>query len=141
MHGSRSTLRLLKDTVYKQRQRFDRIWILLFDGMRYDTWDAVVWPLLRDYFQMVEPDPVPRYAGLPSKTDIARRTLFAGGIAKNWKNYQNRWTRDERVLAARAVGVLQANFESDVRFIAEAETENARRKMGFSDAMRGPSTC
>jgi len=106
MQGPRSATRVLRDIVYKQRHQFARIWILLFDGMRLDTWDLVVWPILSEFFERAAGDCRPRFAVLPSKTDIARRALFAGGLAHVWKNYDNKWTKDERILAARALGVL-----------------------------------
>jgi len=29
-----------------------RVWVLVFDGMRFDTWEQVVRPLLAEFFQV-----------------------------------------------------------------------------------------
>ena len=57
------------------------------DGMRYDTWDAVIRPLLTEHFQVVSGLDRAYFSLLPSKTDIARRGLLAAAIGKDWKNY------------------------------------------------------
>ena len=40
------------------------------DGMRYDTWDAVIRPLLTEHFQVVSGLDRAYFSLLPSKTDI-----------------------------------------------------------------------
>jgi hypothetical protein len=132
-YGKRSALRIIPDLLRTGRRMVGkRVWILVMDGMRYDTWDAVIRPLLTEHFQVVSGLDRAYFSLLPSKTDIARRGLLAAAIGKDWKNYSGFPTKDERVLAARAVGVPKHEFDVKVRFVAEAETTDARAKMGYS---------
>ena len=59
-----------------------KVWVLVFDGMRLDTWEQVVRPLLAVDFKV---DDQPCYCVLPSYTEIARTGLLAGGVPGEWK--------------------------------------------------------
>ena len=127
----RSALRILPDLVPTGRRLTGkRVWILVMDGMRYDTWDAVVRPLLGPIISRWSP----ASTGPTSASCRARRTsrsgLLAAGLAKDWKNHSGYPTKDERVLAARALGIAKHEIETTVRFVTEAETTQARAKMG-----------
>ncbi len=70
--GKSSAIRLLPDLLPTGRRLAGkRVWILVMDGMRYDTWDAVVRPLLTDHFEVVNGLDRAYFSLLPSKTDIA----------------------------------------------------------------------
>jgi hypothetical protein len=132
MYGARSAIRIIPDllrTGKKGPKR--RVWLLVMDGMRYDTWDAVVRPLLTDHFEVVGGHDRPYFSLLPSKTDIARRGLLAASLGKDWKNYFAKPTKDERLVAARAMGVSKQDFEDKVIFVTDAETTEAREKLGY----------
>ena len=58
-----------------------RVWVLIFDGMRYDTWEDVVQPLFGEHFRV---SGGPRFCVLPSYTLYARTSLLAGSTAKTW---------------------------------------------------------
>jgi hypothetical protein len=132
-YGKRSALRILPDLVPTGRRLAGkRVWILVMDGMRYDTWDAVIRPLLTDHFEVVSGLDRAYFSLLPSKTDIARRGLLAAAIGKDWKNHAGYPTKDERILAARALGIAKHELDVKVRFVAEAETTQARAQMGYS---------
>ncbi len=137
-YGKRSALRIIPDLLRTGRRMVGkRVWILVMDGMRYDTWDAVIRPLLTEHFQVVSGLDRAYFSLLPSKTDIARRGLLAAATGKDWKHYSGYPTKDERVLAARALGVAKHEFEGKVRFVTDAETTEARAKMGYtSDDLR-----
>ncbi len=109
-----------------------RVWVLVMDGMRYDTWDSVIRPLLMEHFEVVGGLDRAYFSLLPSKTDIARRGLLAAALGKDWKNYFNSPTKDERILAAKALGVAKHEVDTKVRFVTDAETTQARAKMGYS---------
>src|SRR5262249_152803 len=63
---------------------------------------------------------------------IARRGLLAAALGKDWKNYFSAPTKDERILAARALGIAKHEFEAKVRFVTDAETTQARAKLGYN---------
>jgi hypothetical protein len=84
-----------------------------------------------EHFEVVDGQDRPYFSLLPSKTDIARRGLLAGSLGTDWKNYLARPTKDEPVLAAQALGVPKQDFESKFVFITDAETTEAREKLGY----------
>lgn len=131
--GSRSAMRIIPDVVRGGgRARNRRVWVLVMDGMRYDTWEAVVRPLLTEHFEVVDGQDRPYLSLLPSKTDIARRGLLAGALGRDWKDGAGRPTKDERKLAGRALGVPVQQLGDRVLFVTDAETTQARQKMGYT---------
>jgi hypothetical protein len=133
----RSALRLLKEHLGPVVGDLDpdgvrgRVWILLFDGMRYDTWDAVVSPLFAESFR-VEVS-APRFAVLPSYTGVARTSLFAGCLPGEWKGFKGGPTKDEGTLLACNLGLTQQDSKAKLRFVPEADTTKARRSLGFRE--------
>jgi hypothetical protein len=99
--------------------------------MRYDTWDAVVQPILAESFSIRGG---PYYCVLPSYTQISRTSLFAGSRITEWRGYKGAPTSDEAVLVARNLGLTQEEQKTKLRFIIEADTVKARAAMGFADA-------
>ena len=95
-------------------------------------WDLVVRPLLAEHFEVVDGKDRPYFSLLPSKTDIARRGLLAANLGKDWKDYFDRPAKAERVLAARAMGLGKADWSDRLAFITDAETTEARKKMGYN---------
>jgi hypothetical protein len=131
--GKRSAIRIIPDLLRTGgRMRNRRVWVLVMDGMRYDTWDAVVRPLLTEHFEVVSGIDRAYFSLLPSKTDIARRGLLAVTLGKDWKNYKGYTTKDERILAARSLGVAALEVDAKVAFVTDAETTQARAKLGFN---------
>jgi hypothetical protein len=109
-----------------------RVWILLFDGMRYDTWEAVVQPLFAEHFRVEEAKPW--LAVLPSYTGIARTSLFAGCLPGEWRGFKGAATKDEATLAACNLGLTQQDSQAKLRLVTEADTTRARRTLGFRDS-------
>jgi hypothetical protein len=75
----RSTIHFLRPIAPKVRHGGRRLFVWLIDGMRYDTWTEVVRPLLAQTFAIEEE--MPLLAPLPTYTQLARKSLFAGGIS------------------------------------------------------------
>jgi hypothetical protein len=75
-----------------------RVWVLIFDGMRYDTWEDVVQPLLGEHFAI---SGEPRFCVLPSYTLYARTSLLAGTTASSWAAGKSAASRDEAALFAK----------------------------------------
>ncbi len=134
----RSALRLLKEHLGALVTRLDgdgsqgRVWILLFDGMRYDTWEAVVQPLFAEYFRVEESKPW--LAVLPSYTGVARTSLFAGCLPGEWRGFKGTATKDEATLAACNLGLTQQDSKAKLRLVTEADTTKARRTLGFHES-------
>lgn len=133
--GSRSATRIIAETVaaHMPGGKGGRVWILIFDGMRFDTWSSVVRPLLTEHFETVEGRENAYFAVLPSRTSEARRSLLAGATAEGWKGPSGRTTTDERQLVARSLGLTELDLV-DVRLLPEAQTSDSRRKLGARDS-------
>src|SRR6266511_625031 len=97
--------------------------------MRYDTWTEVVRPLLAQTFAIEEE--VPLLAPLPTYTQLARKSLFAGGYPDTaWKGFGGRFTPDEQILAARNFGLTsEREMAEGVAFVDHADTDTGREKL------------
>ena len=132
--GPRSATRVMADTVvnYLPGSKEGRVWVLIFDGMRFDTWSRVVRPLLSEHFEVIEGKENAYFAVLPTRTFEARRSLLAGGTVESWKGPSCKPTTDERQLFARSLHLSDLDMP-DVRLLLEAQTTEGRRKLGFRD--------
>jgi hypothetical protein len=137
IQGPRSALRLLRDQLGEEVRGViegvseGRVWILVFDGMRYDTWDTIIQPILGEFFSI---SGRPFYCVLPSFTQISRTSFFAGSLAQEWRGFKGTPTKDEAVLVARNLGLTQEEQKTKLRFVTEADTVKARAAMGFADS-------
>jgi hypothetical protein len=135
--GPRSALRLVKEQLGPVVEQITagtasgRVWLLLFDGMRFDTWETVVQPLLAEHFAIAGQ---PCFCVLPSYTQVARTSLFAGCLPSEWRSYRGTSTKNEATLVARNLGLTQQEVKTRLRFVTEADTTRARMLMGFTDA-------
>ena len=135
-HGHQSALTLLKRellTEVKAATAGDsdgRVWVLVFDGMRYDTWDMTIKPILGEHFTI---NGGPLFCVLPSYTQIARTSIFAGCLPSEWIGYAGKSSKDEATLVARNLGLTQQEVKTKLRFITEADTLKARMSMGYAD--------
>ena len=62
-----------------------RVWVLIFDGMRFDTWEQVVKPVLAEAFEVTESV---RFGLLPSYTAYARTGILAGRLPAEWEGFK-----------------------------------------------------
>jgi hypothetical protein len=135
--GPRSILGYLNKTLKPKLdeivagQGTGRLWVLIFDGMRFDTWNEVVQPLLAEHFDIKAGA---CFCVLPSFTQIARTSLLAGCLSHEWQGYRGSATKDEATLVARNLGLTAQEVKSKLRFVTEADTTKARMAMGASDA-------
>ena len=95
-----------------------RVWVLVFDGMRYDTWWLVVRPVLAEHFEVLEDRPL--FCVPPSFTTVARASLLAGAPPSEWTATQ------ESALAAANFGLSAQEAKTKLRFLNEAETLQGR---------------
>jgi hypothetical protein len=112
-----------------------RVWVLIFDGMRYDTWEDVVQPLLGEHFT-ISGDA--RFCVLPSYTLFARTSLLAGATASAWAANKAATSRDEAALFAKSIGLAAHEVKDKLRFVTDADTTKARTVLGFSDKTAKP---
>ena len=137
----RSVLHLLRDHLKEDVARIGvgqntgRAWILVFDGMRFDTWDTVVQPILAEHFEV---NGQACFCVLPSYTQIARTSLLAGCLPSDWRGHKGSPTSDEATLVARNLGLTAQEAKAKLRFVTEADTEKSRMMMGFVDRDAAP---
>jgi hypothetical protein len=112
-----------------------RVWVLIFDGMRYDTWEDVVQPLLGEHFTIAGE---PRFCVLPSYTLYARTSLLAGETASSWAASKSVTSRDEAALFAKNIGLAAHEVKDKLRFVTDADTTKARAVLGFTDKAAKP---
>jgi hypothetical protein len=107
-----------------------RVWIVIFDGMRYDAWDEVVRPAFSGHFEI---DAQPYFTVLPTFTLYARSSLLGGSLPGEGVNNQGEPTTNEPILVARNLGLSQEEAKTRLRFVTDAETTAALMKVGFKD--------
>lgn len=128
----RLSINVLRDFILKKGVRpldKSRIWILIFDGMRLDTWNEVIKPILSSKFEISEEKLY--LCPLPSHTDVARISLLAGNLPSEWNDYQGDWTSDHNILASRLLGLSRQEGKRDLRIITASETDYAQRRLDF----------
>jgi hypothetical protein len=125
----RSTIHFLRPLAAKVGHSGRRLFVWLFDGMRYDTWIEVIRPLLAQNFAIEEEAPL--LAPLPTYTQLARKSLFAGGYPDTaWKGFGGRFTPDEQILAARNFGLTsEREMNQETIFIDHADTDVGLEKL------------
>lgn len=130
MNHPRLAINVLRETVVRPLHgvaRKPRVWILIFDGMRWDTWAEVVRPALSEHFECSNEKAY--FCALPSFTDIARVSLLAGHLPTVWKGYRNEPTSDHNILAARLLGLSNAERKDKIRIIVSSETDIGQQKL------------
>jgi hypothetical protein len=128
----RLSVRVLHDTIPKPRFHPTQkrcVWILVFDGMRWDSWKEVALPALTKYFEIV--DEGKAYLSLlPSFTSVARTGLLAGGAPPTWRAANGRHTANEAVLVARLFDLDPAERDRQLRIEVSSETDIVQRRLG-----------
>lgn len=128
----RLSINVLRDFILKKGIRpsnKSRIWILIFDGMRLDTWNEVIKPILSSKFEISEEKLY--LCPLPSHTDVARISLLAGNLPLKWEDYQGDRTGDHNILASKLLGLTRQEGKRDLRIITASGTDYGQRKLDF----------
>lgn len=135
--GARSVRGLLRDKANWRNivAGGGRLWVLIFDGMRFDSWESIVKPLLAEFFEVHDRA---FFCVLPSITSYARTALLAGALPTEWKGFKGNYTSNERQLFAVNLGLTQQEEQSTLRFVPEADTTKARTKLAFADTGAAP---
>lgn len=121
LNDSRLSTHVLWDFVRQRRlhpTQEARLWVVVFDGMRWDTWQRVVKPRLLQSFEMKQSDKA-YLSLLPSWTPIARTGLLAGRPpgSDGWS------TRDQGLLAARFFEIPVGERDAKLQFYSGMESD------------------
>jgi len=123
----RNSSKFLKSVASRLKAPKQRLFVWLFDGMRWDTWVDVVRPVLEEGFRVEDQKPL--FAPLPTYTAFARTSVFAGAYPDDWRGFRSGFTRNEGELAARNLGVRdQKQYEQEVVFITQTDTAPGKAK-------------
>lgn len=95
------------------------LWLLVFDGMRMDTWQKTVLPILREAFAVEQTETY--LCMLPSYTTIARRALLAGVVSEDWRDWNGKPTDKEDTLLAVNLELDKETARRNLQTIVPAE--------------------
>ena len=121
----RLSTNVLWDTVKKGRLTPTTdacLWIVCFDGMRWDTWERHVKPRLLERFEFVLPEKA-YLSLLPSWTGVARTGLLAGQPPAGWKSYSGHYSTDQEQLVSRLMGLSRRDRQQRLRFYSGMESD------------------
>jgi PglZ domain len=127
----RHSTQFLSDQLPNQIPKNSNVWLLIFDGMRLDSWDLVIRPVLENYFQIEDKTYL---ASLPSITDIARIALIAGSTPDQWKNSSGLYIKNHDVLAARRFKIPQDRRKEELQIVVRSETIEGQLRLGLNDS-------
>lgn len=122
---------VLYDFVKRRRLRPspDRcLWVVVFDGMRWDSWQRLVKPRLLESFEIVQ-DEKAYLSLLPSWTAIARASLLAGQRPENWRGPEQRFTANQKLLFARFAEIPTGEVERRLQFYSGMEADTSFRQL------------
>jgi hypothetical protein len=131
LNDPRLSTHVLWDLVRQRRLRPTpeaRLWMVVFDGMRWDTWQRVVKPRLLELFEIKAPEKA-YLSLLPSWTPIARVGLLAGRPPAEWRGPDGRSTRDQALLAARFFEIPAGEREAKLQFYSGMESDRTYRQL------------
>jgi hypothetical protein len=129
-HLNTQTLRNLIQTGIHHKER---VWIIVLDGLRLDSWDRVVWPRLKEFLE-VEGKEQLYLSTLPSYTDISRVAFFAGKLPAFWKDYYNNPTKDHNILLSRCLGLGKDESKKLLKVVARGEEKVEQDELDFDGA-------
>jgi len=130
LNHPRLSINILRDTIIKPRQPVSRemcVWIVVFDGMRYDSWERIIKPRLLERYSLDWERPY--LTLLPSWTGVARTGLLSGKHPGGWRSYRGRVTTNQEMLAARLFGLSEAERKRRLRFYSGMESDRTQRKL------------
>ncbi|HZQ38044.1 MAG TPA: PglZ domain-containing protein, partial [Dehalococcoidia bacterium] len=94
------------------------LFLVVMDGMRLDTWQEIVRPILGRAFAVQRSEC--RLVTLPSYTVISRTAFFAGAQPDRWRGPSGAFTSQERELAAVALGLSGSERDSALLYETQA---------------------
>ncbi len=116
---------------YKDIARRPKLWLLVFDGMRWDSWEEAVKPTLLKEFEIKNERPY--VSLLPSITEIARVGILSGRLPNQWMDDYGKVTTDHRVLSGRLFNIPEKERPNKIRIIANVEGDMGQRRLDDLD--------
>ncbi|MBI4596104.1 MAG: PglZ domain-containing protein [Candidatus Tectomicrobia bacterium] len=129
----RLNIQTLRNLIQAGSPRKERVWIIILDGMRLDSWDRFIWPKLRETFDL-DGEAQLYLATLPSHTDISRVSLLAGKLPPFWKDYYNQPTSDHSILLSRYLSLGKDESKKKLKIVARVEEKVEQGELEFEDA-------
>ena len=123
----------LRDLIQAGVPKKERVWIIILDGMRLDSWDRFVCPRLRDLFE-VEGEEQLYLATLPTYTDISRVSFLAGKLPPFWRDYSNHYTSDHSILLSRHLGLGRDESKKKLKILGRVEEKTEQTQFDFDPA-------
>lgn len=133
LKSPRLNTQILRNLIQAGAPRKERVWIIILDGMRLDTWDSFIWPRFREYFDTVGAEQL-YLSTLPSYTDIARVSFLAGKLPPYWKDYHNNPTSDHNTLLARFLDLGKDESKKKLKIVARVEEKAEQATLDFETA-------
>jgi hypothetical protein len=130
---SKLNTQILRNLIQAGHPRKERVWIIILDGMRLDTWDAAIWPRLREHFELDGSEQL-YLATLPSFTDISRLSFIAGKLPPHWKDYHHNSTSDHNILLSRHLGLGKDESKKKLKIVARVEEKTEQTELDFDAA-------
>ena len=124
---------ILRNLIQAGQPRKERVWIIILDGMRLDTWDTLIWPRLREHFELDGSEQL-YLTTLPSFTDIARLSFIAGKLPPHWKDYHHLFTSDHNILLSRHLGLGKDESKKKLKIVARVEEKTEQAELDFDAA-------
>ncbi|MGA9350070.1 MAG: PglZ domain-containing protein [Anaerolineae bacterium] len=98
------------------------LWVVIFDGMRWDTWQRVVKPRLLQLFELDEAEKA-YLSLLPSWTTVARASILAGQPPVRWKRPDGGFTTNQKLLVARLFEIPASEVDHRLQFYSGMEAD------------------
>jgi len=133
IHFPQLNIQLLRDLIQAGVRLKERVWIIILDGMRLDSWDRWIWPKLQEHFEVDGQEKL-YLTTLPSYTDISRVSLLAGKLPPYWKDYFNHPTSDHNILLSRYLGLNKDESKKLLKVVARAEEKVEQAELDFEAA-------
>ncbi len=137
LNHPRLSIRVLRDLVKAAHLKPTTdacLWFIVFDGMRYDTWQRVVKPRLAERFELKKEKTY--LSLLPSWTRIARTALIAGKLPDFWSSHRKTFTFNQEILASVFFDLTEKEQERKLRFYSGMESD--RTTVRFNRQKRYP---
>lgn len=129
----RLNTQILRDLIQAGRRHREKVWIIILDGLRLDSWDWYIWPRLREFFD-IEGERQLYLATLPSYTDISRVSFLAGKLPPYWKDYNNHHTTDHNILLSRHLDLGRDESKKKLKIVARVEEKMEQGELDFNEA-------
>lgn len=110
-----------KESIQKNQ---NRLWVLIFDGMRFDTWKCVVKPVIQTKFEII--DEKTYLCLIPSVTEISRKALFAGVTPDRW---EDNLSDKEYNLVQKMFNLSVSERRTRLNFVTQGESDISQRKI------------